>query len=250
MLQCPRRFVNRKYFQYSLNWVQIKVLHYIPSHYKWTYSNLSVFRLIHHVTTPCLIKFDTDCKDFLYFSLFSWRFFNHSIDKAILFCSFELVFLIVIFSPRVVLHLQTWYWAHVRLRSEMHSLSCLFRDQLQGNNSLLPFFLMTHSQPTALKKPLLIIFSFAHPFSSSCILLVGRSDCKLLVIQSPHCALQCQHASCLSRELGSLSHCYFGSSMCLSNWGSGFLVLRRESACFGLQRSHDGQKKCAVLQLQ
>lgn len=40
---------------------------------------------------------------------------------------------------------------------------------------------------------------------SSCILFSGGSDYKLLVMQSPHCALQCHDASCLSRQLWSLS---------------------------------------------
>lgn len=64
---------------------------------------------------------------------------------------------------------------------------------------------MTHSPPSILKLSLMIIFTVFPPCCSSWVLFFGGSDYKLLVMQSPHCALHCHDASCLSEELWSLS---------------------------------------------
>lgn len=120
------------------------------------------------------------------------------------------VFLASIFNPWIVLHVQTQWWPRVKPHSEdapednrpstFSSISC--KETIPPDL----FHFMTHSPPSILKLSFMIIFSVCPPpLCSSCILFSGGADYKLLVMQSPHCALQCHDASCLSRELWSLS---------------------------------------------
>lgn len=98
---------------------------------------------------------------------------------------------------------------------------------------------MTHIPPSILYLSHIIILSVRS--TAACVLFFGGSFCKLWVMLSPHCALQCQHACvCLESFSRTLSQeCIVileVACVCLTE----ARVSQTSSTCFGLQRSHDG----------
>lgn len=155
------------------------------------------------------------------------------------------VFLAAIYNPWTVFQIQTEWWPTVKPHSEdapqdnrlstFSGISC--KETIRPE--------IFHFYDTVFLNCQLWLSSvFFLLACASCFLFFGGSDCKLLVMQSPlaHFSVSmpyvCPESSGRCPVTG--AHCYFGSSMCLSNRVSGFLVLWYSPLGFGLQRNHDG----------
>lgn len=164
-----------------------------------------------------------------------------------------------IFNHWIVVHIQSQGWPAVERHSEdaPENNSCSrFPSVFTRKRSVLTLFLFydTHSPESSLNLSLLITFTIGsvNPIPPGfCFILFffggrgvgGFTVYTFLVTQSPPQRTSVSaYLKSVQRTLVAVTgaHCYFGSSMCLSKRGSGFLVLQRDSTLFGLQRSHDG----------
>lgn len=118
------------------------------------------------------------------------------------------VFLAAIFNPRTVFQIQTGGGPQLNHILKMHprTIGCLhFQVSVARKQSGLKFFIfMTHGPPSILKLSLMIIFSVCPPRLVFLCFIFWWLRLQALGNAIPLCALQCQHASCLSRELWSL----------------------------------------------